>query len=580
MDLLSQRLARHETHNLSGPIILLFVLINILLLIGHGYAQLSPGPLHRSHSFLEGVQNCQKCHDPDKNLAPAKCLACHKEMKKRIDNRLGLHGKQEYLECSTCHVEHQGLDVDLVYWKDGVQNFDHALSGYVLQGKHATAKCRDCHLPRNVVDRAELAQAGKDLSRTFLGLDQNCLSCHQDEHRKQLAAACTNCHGLTTWKPTISFDHSKTKYVLTGKHLQAACDKCHHVTADSSIANETGYVQYIGMKFATCLDCHKDAHDGRLGANCEKCHNPDGWGVAKLATFDHQQTRFPLLGMHTQVTCDKCHKKGEPVKGLKFAKCRDCHEDYHLGEFADRPAGGACEECHTVNSYKLTTYTVELHQQTKYPLAGSHLAVSCDLCHGKAAVPRALAAGKRFTFISTRCQDCHPDSHGGTLDKYVTVDGCEICHDVAGWHKVKFDHSKTKFALQGKHVSVSCRDCHGGKDKKATIDQLKFVGVSRKCEDCHKDNHRGQFAQVAATDDLTGSNCTRCHTPSNWKAERFDHNRDATFKLDGAHQRVACSGCHKARLDAGTEFVLYKPLASTCKSCHSGSSPETKEKES
>ncbi len=494
-----------------------------------------------------------------------------------MDRHDGLHGKQNYRECRDCHVEHQGVDVELVYWKDGMHNFDHNLTGYTLEGKHATLKCRDCHVAKNIADKTALAEAEKDLTRTFLGLDPRCLTCHADEHHGQLAATCANCHNYSAWKPAPTFDHAKAKYVLTGKHLQVKCDKCHLPIPDSTQVNQKNYAHYTGLKFQKCIDCHKDAHDGRLGTDCEKCHNPDGWGVTQLAKFDHSKTRYPLLGLHGQLTCDKCHKRGEPVKGLHYQKCLDCHTDIHLGEFADRPQKGACEECHSVKGFKFTSFTLEMHQQTKYKLQGSHQAVSCDLCHSK-TTPVAKATGKRFTFNSTRCSVCHSDVHKNALDKFVSVDGCELCHDVAGWRTVKFDHSRTKFALEGKHIGIVCRDCHNGKDKKVPVEQLKWAGVSRKCEDCHKDNHHDQFSQVAKMADSTSSYCERCHTVKAWTGEKFNHNRDSQFKLEGAHQKVACAGCHKKVQEGEVTFVRYKPLSSACKSCHAEGTLEEKGK--
>ena len=50
-----------------------------------------------------------------------------------------------------------------------------------------------------------------------------------------------------------------------------------------------------------------------------------------------------------------------------------------------------------------------------------------------------------------------------------------------------FDHSKTKYPLQGKHAQVACTACHLNGDFKK---QLPFAN----CKDCHTpDPHKGQF---------------------------------------------------------------------------------------
>ncbi len=98
----------------------LFIL-SVLLLAASAHAQLSPGDLHRSHAFLEGVENCTKCHGGDQQLVPENCLQCHSRIKAQRESGEGLHSRAEYQVCQNCHIEHQGRDFDLVHWKDGEQ---------------------------------------------------------------------------------------------------------------------------------------------------------------------------------------------------------------------------------------------------------------------------------------------------------------------------------------------------------------------------------------------------------------------------------------------------------------------------
>ena len=59
----------------------------------------------------------------------------------------------------------------------------------------------------------------------------------------------------------------------------------------------------------------------------------------------------------------------------------------------------------------------------------------------------------------------------------------------------------------------------------------------------------------------------------NLKASKFDHARDAAYRLDGAHVRLACAACHRPETRNGVTFVRYKPLPTTCRGCHGGSQP-------
>ena len=35
------------------------------------------------------------------------------------------------------------------------------------------------------------------------------------------------CHDMKAFKPASKFDHNKTEYKLTGKHIQVDCKECH-----------------------------------------------------------------------------------------------------------------------------------------------------------------------------------------------------------------------------------------------------------------------------------------------------------------------------------------------------------------
>jgi nitrate/TMAO reductase-like tetraheme cytochrome c subunit len=61
---------------------------------------------------------------------------------------------------------------------------------------------------------------------------------------------------------------------------------------------------------------------------------------------------------------------------------------------------------------------------------------------------------------------------------------CTRCHNDLAWKIEDFDHSKTRFPLDGKHSGVSCYKCHktiSGSGK--TYIQYKFNDI--RCEACH-----------------------------------------------------------------------------------------------
>jgi hypothetical protein len=544
-----------------------------LAVAGPGRAQISPGKLSRSHAALEGSDQCLKCHEAKQGVSSDKCLACHVALKARLAASQGLHARPDYHDCKKCHVEHQGLEYDLVWWgKAGRQAFDHQLTGYALAGPHARLTCDRCHAAQHQKDRAALGRQGVNLERTFLGLGTACQECHRDEHRGQFGPkGCGDCHDQKAWKPAPGFRHDRTEFALTGRHAGVACERCHK-TLEADAAGTFRRFRGAAMP-RECAACHQDPHAGRLGAACATCHESGGWTRVQTGRFDHERTAYPLRGRHAAVPCDRCHVPGKPLR-LRHELCTDCHADAHLGQLAARPDHGRCEACHDVGGFVPVHFSVENHQRTAYPLAGAHLAVACTACHRLVAGREPGAAGARLAasnrdqravrlhFASQRCADCHRDPHQGEVDRWIKRGGCEVCHRVSSWHEVAFDHGQTKYPLAGGHAKPACKACHKKLDPGTKRERIRFPGLSQACGDCHQDPHRGQFAR----DGITA--CDRCHSMDSLRAARFDHGRDTRFALKGAHARKACSVCHLPVIEAGVSFVRYKPLPTACKDCH------------
>lgn len=542
-------------------------------------AQISPGKLSRGHASLEGSGQCLKCHD-EGGVSRGKCLSCHQAVRGRVAAGKGLHARPEYRDCKTCHVEHQGLEYDLVWWgKAGRDAFDHRLTGYALEGKHGALACAACHQARLNADKDALAAAGTNLARTYFGLATACLSCHADEHRGQFAGrGCVSCHDMAGWKPAGRFDHAKTAYPLTGRHASVACAKCHALVSPGPGGS---YRQYKGVVARECSNCHRDVHDGRFGPACATCHLTSSWR-AKPGRFDHDRTQYPLRAKHASLACDKCHPPGRPLR-IPFARCTDCHADAHLGQLAPRADQGRCEACHDVAGFTPAKFPPEEHVKTRYPLSGAHLAVPCDACHrpvgpetlrrvsGLVLTEAAARAGRKttqFRFASTRCAECHRDLHAGELDRYMAKDGCAACHRIESWRQLSFDHAQTRFPLSGGHAKPACAACHPRTDVRTPRERPRLANTPLLCAACHKDPHESRLARAGSTA------CEGCHAVEGWKPTRFDHARDGSFELDGAHVRLACAACHRVEKKDGAVAVRYKPLPRTCKGCH-GPSPAT-----
>ncbi len=545
---------------------LLFILSLLTTMSGRSAAQISPGPLSKAHEDLNGTTKCASCHQFGTSTPTFKCLTCHKEIARSLSEGHGYHAtlgikNPNGKDCVHCHLEHNGSDFTLVRWLPSLRQFDHRQTGYPLLGKHSVVACEKCHTTAHISPAARELIQHKDLSKTFFGLSANCVSCHEDYHKGQLGTDCQRCHNVSSWKDAKQFDHSKTRYPLTGMHVQVTCEKCHK----PDVAG--GPARFKDMQFASCTACHTDPHHGSFRQTCEQCHTTAGWKKLLPAfSFDHSKTKYPLLGKHAAVNCVACHAGGDFKKAQAFENCLDCHKpDPHGGQFSARPKKGECAECHTVEGWKPSLFGVVQHASSKYPLEGKHATVECAKCH----IPMGKETAYKLKFAS--CTDCHKDAHGGQFTEAPYRNRCESCHTVADFHRSSYTiakHRETKFPLTGAHAAVPCVDCHktGAAGRNDKI--LPFHFEDRTCTACHVDPHHGEFKERMARRRANGSifGCEACHDTSSWATvEGFDHSK-TTFPLLGAHRTVPCGACHK--LQPGVTGNQFKGTPHACEDCH------------
>jgi len=349
-------------------------------------------------------------------------------------------------------------------------------------------------------------------------------------HRIREISDCTKCH----------------EYY--GEIPESKCLSCHKII---QTRREAG-AGYHGQKKDKCIQCHKE-HPGTAGSivnfNKEK--------------FDHAVAVFKLEGKHKNAKCESCHKRktsedgNNPAGyyvGLRYDACLDCHKDIHAGVFGEKK----CEACHSAAGWKGQDLKFD-HGSAKFRLEGKHANVTCDKCHKTptpgAALGTAVFTGMKFNL----CDDCHKDPHRGKLRG-----GCASCHLAQGWKdkNLKFDHSRAKFLLEGKHASVKCDKCHKHQALGAAPGTVAFTGVKfGLCSDCHKDPHRGELK----------AKCSACHSVQGWKDKDllFDHGRDARYRLEGKHRSVTCVKCHKeTKQDGSLNVASFRTRHASCSDCH------------
>lgn len=348
---------------------LIILLLSFILKVQR---QISPGELAEPHAHLEGISNCTQCHELGEKVSDAKCLACHKEVKSRIDQKKGFHSSPEASSksCTVCHNDHHGRKFEIVHFDKN--KFDHRTTGFALEGKHKEKQCADCHKPENIKDASI-----KKKKMSYLGLDSKCLTCHQDYHQQTLSSDCASCHHFESFKTTTKFNHKTTRFPLKGKHADVTCLKCH----PKEKRNEQDFQRFSGIEYQNCTACHKDVHENKFGNDCRKCHSEESFHqISGIKTFDHNRTYYPLKGKHQVVECKACHK-GSYTSPIKHVQCINGHKDYHNGQFTSQNKNSDCKDCHDENSFKSTSFSIDQHNKSDFRLEGAHLATPCFSCH-------------------------------------------------------------------------------------------------------------------------------------------------------------------------------------------------------
>lgn len=234
---------------------------------------LAPGPLIGGHGELEH-KDCLKCHEPAGGIPNQKCADCHKDIRGNIESKTHFHGLMKGKACIDCHKDHKGRAYDSVFFQ--TKAFDHARTGFDLNGAHARTDCAKCHT------ETRKTKFTRPSDPRYFGTKDSCLGCHRkdDVHFYKdpfRSKECSTCHSTEKWKPAKNFDHQRdAKYALLGAHSKLKCDKC-HVKESSSFGRYDWPLQS-----KQCLSCHKDHHGDKLSprfrtGKCDTCHSQDSW---------------------------------------------------------------------------------------------------------------------------------------------------------------------------------------------------------------------------------------------------------------------------------------------------------------
>jgi hypothetical protein len=314
---------------------------------------------------------CDACHVGGRyKTTPKSCIGCHAT----DDEHRGSRGP----DCAKCHTTKE--------WKTA--KYDHLKeTGFALLGVHADIDCLACHRSGNYKDK----------------IPKDCDGCHRadDSHARRFGAKCEDCHDNDKWHPVV-YDHlGRHKFALQGAHAKLDCHTCHTTNASAKLPED-------------CEGCHRseNPHAGKVTGKCADCHGQDSWRADMH--FDHDLSKFPLVGLHRVVSCVQCHTT-QAFGGVP-STCNGCHahDDVHNGGLGEK-----CETCHSPNGWKLWVF--DHARDAHFPLLGAHSKLICADCHRQPPGTQKM---------SQECDSCHhqDDRH---LGQYGAQ--CGRCHSTYSW---------------------------------------------------------------------------------------------------------------------------------------------------
>ena len=531
-------------------------------------------PLFATHARLD----CAACHGSQRPYqyatTPAECGNCHLSTYLATTNPS--HASAGFSRrCEDCH------SVTAPSWSSSA--FSHPAT-FPLAGAHASIACSRCH------------GAGKPHA-----IGTACVSCHETAFAAAanpshvaggFPRTCEDCHTIVSWRPA-KFDHSKTRFPLTGAHTRTQCARCHVGGVYKGTATE-------------CNSCHQadyarttnpNHQAGRFSTRCQDCHNTGAW---RPANFDHSKTRFALTGAHERTECARCHVGGR-YTGTPM-DCNSCHQpDYARTTNPNHPAGSfpiTCQSCHSTNAWRPASLD---HNRTRFPLTGAHTRVACERCH----------VGGRYTGTATACNSCHQRPtcarrtrttrraasrsraraatartrgvrRASITPHALPADGCAHARRVRALPRGRPLHrhaDRLQLLPQAAYMGTTnpnhqaggfpttCESCHSTSawrpasldhadalpaDGRAHAGRLRLLPRGRAL---HRHAHGLQLLPQAAYMGTTNPNhqaagfpitCESCHTTSAWRPATFDHDGRYFPIYSGKHRGKwsSCSDCH------------------------------------
>jgi hypothetical protein len=234
------------------------------------------------------------------------------------------------------------------------------------------------------------------------------------------------------------FDHTATRFVLTGAHENTRCESCHQQGVFRGTPTECSFCHGAS---GTRAESVKPFDHPRTGDRCQDCHVTTTWLNVR---FDHavvsgrcsschngiEATGKPSRHIVTSADCDVCHIDVD-WKIVRFdhdnvvGSCSTCHNGM---DATGKPNGHfgttqECDECHSTRAWLPDNFR---HASPNYP--GDHRRnLDCTDCH------RANTTAVQWPFpaLQPDCGACHQsDFKADAHEKHENPDGFYTASDL------------------------------------------------------------------------------------------------------------------------------------------------------
>lgn len=282
---------------------------------------------------------------------------------------------------------------------------------------------------------------------------------------------------------------------------------------------------------STCVDCHLALDDSRItppakafpgdvhsraGLTCASCHGGDPKAEDQDAAHDARKGfRGKPAPAQIPSLCGDCHADAARMRQFDPKLRVDQLSEYRTSGHGKALAKGdmavaTCASCHGAHG-------VLPVKDLRSPVHPTHVAQTCNHCHGDAALMAAHklpsdvyakytrsvhfeALTKKGDLSAPTCNSCH-GNHGAAPPQVASVANvCGTCHATFA-EQFRASPHQNAFAELG---LPGCVTCHENHEILHPVDAFLSDGPQSKCSSCHEAGSAGARAAAQMYDDLRG----------------------------------------------------------------------------